>query len=430
MGKIRNRFWAASLAAVLFLSAIAACYAEPAPAGDTEEVVTSQVEFDSSAYLVPIQRDQSEINGEMVITEIYEVPASFDPTALTKPNFVQGNYLYAQNSIVKTPFIETREKEVEMEFESPVDSANLGDHLSELPVNMAYDVDGWTGTLYLNPQTVSIKATGHSTKSKINTQTNTYNLEMNDPTQVPQSYNGMSLTDLKWTPSGFIDGSSIPSGYTATATYSSKTKYTVANGWSMSATYTGTAHHEDTNNIRYTVTYQGQKIPEGHYVMNGQLVPDGYTLDENGNMVKVKEEKPISAVLGGIGASVLVCALIAGLAIFILWALKKGLLYSHKIVIQAQDDASGEYSVIQKVRVSAKAPGFTLDTLKAPSSRHFLCEMSGQMANKLKGKIINVTADGTVVTKHRIEPLNETEKYVFPIDLEVVEAGPIDTFSL
>ena len=178
------------------------------------------------------------------------------------------------------------------------------------------------------------------------------------------------------------------------------------------------------------MTYKGVQVPEDYYVMDGQLVPVGYTLDENGQVVKIAKERTSNPALVGVGISLLVCALIAGLAFGILYMLKKGLLYSHKITIQAQDDASGEYSVIQKVRVKAKAPAFTLDTLKAPASRHFLCEMSGQMANKLKGKIINVTADGGVVAKHRIEPLNETDKYVFPVDLEAVAAGPMDTFSL
>ena len=432
MGKSNSRFAAASLTAMLLLSAITPSFAAPANTGGTGASAPTavQTQMAESAYLIPVQRDQSEINGEMVITEIYEVPAHIDPNTLVKANFELGGFLYSENSIVKTPYMETKEKEVEMKFENAVDSANLADHLGELPANMAYDVDGWTGTLYLNPQTISITATAQSTKSRTNTQTKTYNLEMNDPTQVPESYNGLPRTNLEWTPTGFYEGSSIPSGYTATATYSRRSSYSVDSAWSMTATYVGVATYEDTNNIRYTVTYKGVQVPNDYYVMDGQLVPVGYTLDENGQVVKIAKERTSNPALVGVGISLLVCALIAALAFGILYMLKKGLLYSHKITIQAQDDASGEYSVIQKVRVKAKAPAFTLDTLKAPASRHFLCEMSGQMANKLKGKIINVTADGSVVTKHRIEPLNETDKYVFPVDLEAVAAGPIDPFAL
>ena len=97
---------------------------------------------------------------------------------------------------------------------------------------------------------------------------------------------------------------------------------------------------------------------------------------------------------------------------------------------QAQDFDSGNYTTIQKVRLKKKAPNFELDTLKSTSSRHFLCEMSAIMAKNFRGKIINVTADGQVVCKHQVEPINDTDKYVFSVDLEAVESGPIDTFAL
>ena len=82
------------------------------------------------------------------------------------------------------------------------------------------------------------------------------------------------------------------------------------------------------------------------------------------------------------------------------------------------------------MRLKKKSPNFELDTLKAPSSRHFLCEMSAPLAKKFRGKIINVMADGQVACKHQVEPINDTDKYVFSVDLEVVDSGPIDTFAL
>lgn len=432
MGKTKSRLVAASMTAMLLITAVTPSFAAPATTDGAEGPASTAVQSQmaENAYLVPVERNQSEINGEMVITEIYEVPASIDPNTLVKANFELGGYLYSENSIVKTPFMEQKEKEVEMKFEDSVDSGNVADHLSKLPVNMAYDVDGWTGTLYLNPQTISVQATAQSTRSKTNSQTKTYNVEMNDPTQIPESYNGLPRTSLEFAPSGFIEGSSIPSGYTATAVFSRRSSYSVDSAWSMTATYVGTAVYEDTNNIRYTVTYKGVEVPEDYYVMDGQLVPVGYTLDENGEVVKVHKDSAVVPILKGAGITILVLALIAGLVLFILYAIKKGLLYSRKVTVQAQDDASGEYEVIQKTRLSVKAPAFTLDTLKAPASRHFLCNMSGQLANKMKGKIINVSADGIVVCKHRVEPLNDKDKYVFAVDLEKVEAGPIDPFAL
>ena len=195
MGTTKSRFAAFSLTAMMLLSAIAPAYAEPAPAltdgaGTPTSAAATQSQMADSAYLVPVERSQSEINGEMVITEVFEVPATINPNTLIKDNFELSGYLYSENSIVKTPYMETKQKEVEMQFENAVNSASLADHIGELPVSMAYDVDGWQGTLYLNPQTIAINATAQSTRSSTKKQTKTYNLEMNDPTLVPESYNG------------------------------------------------------------------------------------------------------------------------------------------------------------------------------------------------------------------------------------------------
>lgn len=440
MGTTKTRVAAMSLAAMLLLFAITPAFAE---SGTSNEAgVESSVTVDASgmstaAYLIPVEREQSEINGEMVITEVFEVPSYIDPNSLIKGNFELGGYLYSENSIVKTPHEETKEKDVEIQYEQAVSSSDLSAHLGELPASIAYDKEeGWEGTLYLNPQTVNIATTKTSTKNSTSTQTKTYNVEMNDPTLVPETYEGMKRTSLQFTPSGFIEGSSIPSGYTATATYSKTTSKQVASAWSMSATYSGTVEFVDTGSLRYTVVYKGISVPEKAHVEDGQIVPnEGYEW-KDGQLVQIKPEKMsimsfgVLSTLMGIGAVILLIALIDGLILLVLWAIRKGHIYSHKVVIQAQDDVSGEYSVIQKTRINVKSPNFTIDTLKAPSSRHFLCKMSGPMANKLRSKIVNVSADGAVVTKHRVEPLNEKEPYIFSVDLEVVEAGPMDTFAL
>lgn len=444
MGTTKRKLIAVSLTTMLLFSAIPA-FAEGNPANtnvaeaEPSSVAANLPEISAATYLVPVEREQSEINGEMVITEVFEVPSYIDPNSLIKGTFESGGYLYSENFIVKAPHTEIREKDVELQYEQAVSSSNLSAHLGELPASIAYDKEeGWEGVLHLNPQTVNIRTTKTSTKTSVESQTKTYNLEMNDPTLVPETCNGMPRTSLEFTPSGFIEGSSIPSGYIATATYSKSSSKKVASAWSMSAVYNGTVKFEDTNNFRYMVVYKGVVIPENGHIEDGHIVPnEGYEW-KDGDIVPievpvVEEVKTMSTpakVLIGAGITILLIGLCTGLVLFILWAIKKGLIYSHKIVVQAQDDISGEYSVIQKVRIKTKAPNFTIDTLKAPSSRHFLCEMSGQMANKLRGRIINVSADGVVVTKHRVEPLDAKQEYIFSVDLESVEAGPTDMFAL
>ena len=276
--------------------------------------------------------------------------------------------------------------------------------------------------------------TGQTPKTNTRSVTKTFTTEYNDPSQIPATMNGLPRTSLTWAEASYYEGSSIPSSYTATAVYSKRTTTNVDSAWKVVATYQGTVQFEDTDNIRYTVTYKGTEIPENCIVGgDGNLVqiPDGYVVDAAGNMVPVEVK---GSGVGGIllrGAVVLLIAAAAILAtLAVLYAIKHGYFASRKLVIQAQDFDSGNYTTIQKVRLKKKAPNFELDTLKSPSSRHFLCEMSAIMAKNFRGKIINVTADGQVVCKHQVEPINDTDKYVFSVDLEAVESGPIDTFAL
>ena len=428
-GKICKKLAAFPLICLLLMAAIVPCSAAGPDSGGGEPVSLT-----SSADLVPVERSANNINGEMTIVEVFDVSASVDPDDLVKPNFAQSGYLYSMDSIVKNSFTDMKEKDVTQEYEAPADSKELADNIDKLPPSIPYSEDNYVGTLYLNPQTIEVVVTGQTPKTNTRSVTKTFTTEYNDPSQIPATMNGLPRTSLTWAEASYYEGSSIPSSYTATAVYSKRTTTNVDSAWKVVATYQGTVQFEDTDNIRYTVTYKGTEIPENCIVGgDGNLVqiPDGYVVDAAGNMVPVEVK---DSGVGGIllrGAVVLLIAAAAILAtLAVLYAIKHGYFASRKLVIQAQDFDSGNYTTIQKVRLKKKAPNFELDTLKSPSSRHFLCEMSAIMAKNFRGKIINVTADGQVVCKHQVEPINDTDKYVFSVDLEAVESGPIDTFAL
>ena len=429
MGTIRSRVAAVPLAALMLLSAVT-------PAAAANAAQTPQPTISEASYRIPTESTQAIVNGEMVLVEVYEVPTSMDPNTLIKDGFELRGYFFELNSIIKEDCDAAQEKDVSMEYTTSASSGELSENLGKLPETMEYNEDGWHGTLYPVLSSVNISVSDRSTRSKTNTTTQTFNLgDFNDPSAIPATYNGMNRVSYEINPSGYIDGSSIPSGYTATATYSSKSYYTVATAWTMTATYSGTAIYDDLTKFRYTITYKGDEIQDGQAVLNNELitVPKGYEVI-GGELVKTGWSFDFGGFFGNAGIVILVVALLAllaaGIIFGILAGIKRGVFYSRKIVIEAQDDVSGEYEKMQKVRVNPKAPAFTLDTLRAPSARHFRCEMSGGLANKLRGKIINVSADGRVVTKHRVEPLNPKERYIFAVDLETVDSGPMDTFAL
>lgn len=415
VSNIRKKLAAFPLIALLLMAAIVPCSAAE-PEGSAGEDITAAV---SSSDLIPIERSANNINGEMTIVEIFEVSASVDPNDLVKSNFAQSGYLYSMDSIVKNSFTDTREKDVEKQYEAATDTKEWEENVKKLPISVEYSEGNFVGTLYLNPQTIDVVVTETTPKSSTRSVTKTYTMEYNDPSQIPETMNGLPRTSLTWAEASYYEGSSIPSSYTATAVYSKKSTTNVDSAWKVVATYQGTARFEDTDNIRYTVTYKGVEIPEG------------YIVDDFGNLVEPEAKGPGAGIIAArIFGGLLILAAVIAAALVIPYAIRRGWLASRKLVVQAQDFDTGNYETIQKVRLKKKSPTFELDTLKAPSSRHFLCEMSAPLAKKFRGKIITVMADGQVACKNQIEPINDTDKYVFSVDLEVVDSGPVDTFAL
>ena len=415
VSNIRKKLAAFPLIALLLMAAIVPCSAAE-PEGSAGVDITESV---TSSDLIPIERSANNINGEMTIVEIFEVSASVDPNDLVKSKFAQSGYLYSMDSIVKNSFTDTKEKDVTKVFETATDSKELADNIDKLPFSIEYSEGNYVGTLYLNPQSISVEVTDQQSKSSTQKVTKTYTTDYNDPSLIPETMNGMKRTSLTWAEAGYYEGSSIPSSYVATAVYSKTSSRMVDTAWKVVATYQGTAQFENTDNIRYTVTYKGVEIPEG------------YIVDDFGNLVEPEAKGPgagiiVARIFGGL----LILAAVIAAALVIPYAIRKGYLASKKLVVQAQDFDTGNYETIQKVRLKKKSPTFELDTLKAPSSRHFLCEMSAPLAKKFRGKIISVMADGQVACKHQVEPINDTDKYVFSVDLEIVDSGPIDTFAL
>ena len=377
---------------------------------------------------------QAIVNGEMVLVETYKVPTSMDPNELIKDPFELRGYFFELNSIIKEDFDDAQTKDVTKEYSVAVNSGELADNIGMLPETLSYDEGNWTGTLYPVLGSVNIQVTDTATRSKTSSTTKTFDLgELNDPTAIPAKYNGMSRTSYDIQPSGYIDGSSIPSGYTATATYAKKSYYKVDTAWKMTATYSGVATYDELTHFQYTLTYKGDEIQDGQAIVDGELitVPKGYEVVD-GQLVKTGFD--FGSFFSNVGIVLLLLVLLGGVVTGIVFAIltgiKRGIFYSRKIVIESQDDNSGEYTLMQKVRVNPKAPAITLDVLRAPSARHFKCSMSGGLAKKLRGTIINVSAGDQVVAKHRVEPFNDKERYVFAVSLEDVDSGPMDTFSL
>ena len=139
---------------------------------------------------------------------------------------------------------------------TPAETDDTEELLTLLSPTLEYGEDGYAGTLFLDPSSISAKAADTTSYSYTLKDTREYTgLDRNDPYYIPKSAekNGVTLTlaDVQWTPMASSgDNSEVPSLYRATAVYTGTAWGSKADGYLVTASYTGEA----------TKTEEGQKM--------------------------------------------------------------------------------------------------------------------------------------------------------------------------
>lgn len=369
------------------------------------------------AMEVPNSEVCQEVNGRQILTRVFSVSPDVDPSTLISADFEKDGFIYTFDSIIKTEreFSDTKRVTQSYDFES--DTKDLSENILKLPTSLRYeDEEGYVGQLYLEPRSVTTDATGYHTTSSVVKSTVSYpGLEYNDPSLVPSttSKNGvtLSLADVSWSEGAYLDDSSVPGTYTATATYR-KTLYSkVADSYLVTAEYYGDVKQDGIETIEYTVTYLGT-VPQHSFL--GFTWTDKSATTSAGSPSSSSSNSFGGALLKGL---LLLIALVA-ILIVLLWALLKLIkaIRNMFVTVQAQDDTTGEYKTTQRVRLKKNDPVIELNTLKSPGSRHYMITIPKQRAEAMAGKIITIhSAQQTF--QHQVGDAHGMD-YTFSIDFD------------
>lgn len=375
-------------------------------------VVSSSVT--AHAMEVPNSEVCQEVNGRQILTRVFSVPPNVDPATLISADFEKDGFVYTFDSIIKTEkeFSDTKRVTKSYDFES--DTNDLSKNIMKLPAALRYrDEDGYVGQLYLEPRSVMTDATGYHTASNVVKSVVSYpGLEYNDPSLVPSttSKNGvtLSLADVSWSEGGFLDDSSVPGTYTATATYRKTLYKQVADSYLITAEYYGEVQQEGIETIEYTVTYLGKTVQRNFlgftWVDKTASTPSASTGVNSFGAVIMK----------GLLALVVLLAVLVGL----LWVLLQ-LIKAYRnmfATVQAQDDTTGEYKVTQRVRLKKEDPTIELNTLKAPGARHYMITIPKEKAEAMMGKIITIHSTQQTF-QHQVGDAHGVD-YTFSIDFD------------
>lgn len=216
------------------------------------------------AMEIPVKQTEQMINGKQTLVKVFEVSADYDPQRLIERDLAQDGYTYEMTSIVKDVLVSEADIEIS---DTAVITVQVADEnaarleaLKSMPAYMDYDVDGYTGRMYPIVASLSGQITGETPHSGTNRKVKTYSYPTNDDAQVPTTLDGYKLSGITWAEGPFLEGTTIPGSYTATATYSKGYSYTTVDGWTFSMQYAGHATAVKSDMIRYTLTYIGTEI--------------------------------------------------------------------------------------------------------------------------------------------------------------------------
>lgn len=339
------------------------------------------------AMEVPTSEVCQEVNGRQILTRVFTVDPDVDPSTLISADFEKDGFIYTFDSIIKTEREFDDSKRVTQDYDFESDTNNLSQNIMDLPASIPYeDDDGYVGQLYLDPRSVTTAATGYHTTSRVVSAQVTYTgLEYNDPSLVPTTTNKngttLALKDISWSEGGYLDDSSVPGTYTATASYSKTLYGKAADGYKVTAEYYGDVQQEGIEAIEYTVTYLGT-VPQHSFL--------GFTWTDKGASGSASSGSSSfgMAVVKGLLLLILILAILVSLLYALISLIKT--LRNMFVTIQAQDDVTGEYKTTQRVRLKKNDLVIELDTLKAPGARHYMIRIPKKKAESMVGKIITV----------------------------------------
>jgi len=381
------------------------------------------------AMEVPVSQTEHEIDGKQTLVKVYEVAPSVDPNSLIEPDFEQNGFIYHMTSIVKDAITIEDEIEVTQEYEIVVPiSSEAGakeEAFASMPPYIEYEQDGYKGKLYPVPNSLSGQITGRSSHSQRKTKTKTYTFDYNDDSLVPTSLDGYALSSISWSDGACLDGTSIPSSYTATATYSKNSSYSTVDGWLFTISYSGNAEYESEDAIRYTLTYTGtipepepesEPEPEPTFwewlfgkrdssgVQDGENAPDINPIKTSGRLSATK------VILGGI--CLLAALTAAGLCVFIVVKVLK----DNRVEIYGRDEMSGEFRPLKTVWFNMKNSGVCIDPLEFPAIQRFRVVLKPGLAERMKGKVLTIKV-GQQIYKQTIGAAAGTD-YVTEVNLD------------
>lgn len=244
------------LALVLTLPALAA---EGTDTGQTIPVL------DPAAHVVLFPSEVREVQaGDFRrIEKVYLLDHGADPATIPTGGFEREGYRYALLDLLREDRTETERKEHTETVTQPSDTQDMSTILARLDASLPFaDEDGFTGTLTLDPKSITVEAAGYKNSTRTVTASRTYpGLSDADASLIPKSIQDsgrtLELANVSWqaVPGG---SDALSATYTATASYTGTASSKYATGYTVTACYTGELTRTLSGAMVYTAVFTGE----------------------------------------------------------------------------------------------------------------------------------------------------------------------------
>lgn len=215
---------------------------------------------------IPVDISMEEESGYQMLKKTYVVKAEVSPNELIEQNLTRHGVEYQYLEVLKEELpgsVETKTVSQTKAVQS--DTKDTAAIAAAQEQTLPYEENGYIGELKLEAGNIQVSEGEKVGYSYRVTDVREYpGLASNDPYLVPKEVNkngvSLALENIQWTPSGVKpDGSGLPSGYTATASYGGTGWGSKVSGYNVTLTYSGEVSKTIPGQVQYTLVYEEVK---------------------------------------------------------------------------------------------------------------------------------------------------------------------------
>ncbi len=337
-----------------------------------------------------------EVDGIPTVLKTFVLPPEVDPELLREEPFTQFGYKFVYDRMEKTDQMTDDVKEVSETLTIDTLTNRLQDVIQVFPATRDYDADEYSGKLNLDVSSIKLDVTQYNTitDSQPHQVTKVYSLPYNDRSKIPQTIESdgltLPLTSLTWSEEIAVQGSDVPTGYTATAVYSAVTTTSrqVESGYRATATYRGNVSKSDIDSIKYVVRYIGTPIlvipdlPTNTSNIEADQLDEA---DENANETSLPfgVEEPID-YLPYVLALIGVC-----IVLIVVWYIRW-----HTVTAYAHNPKHHVNFATSRHFVNVSSPKIKLESYKGHEETAYTISVPKHLAKKLIGEDIIIASSG------------------------------------